>query len=246
MGRPLKKTGFLFLFVLAAGVLLSGCQAKEMIGNSADALKKSALLNNSLLKLDDRAKMSSYAFTPADKFGVLVTFTPEETKSMHAPVIGPLTEQLAVMLAEEIGVSGVAVEEAVFTQWRDNQLANRVTPEGEKPVDLDESQFFRQRGFRGYMRVTASEFVDGAARNDFDFSLRTKFILRVLETDEKGDIAPTLAKFTTIKAVCSRRYRSRNTSSQAARLSQGYELTNIERCAATPVYRAKLRLAEEK
>lgn len=246
MVRPFKKTMFLTLSVLAAGLLLSGCQAKEMLGNSTEALKKSALLNNSLLKFDDRAKLSSYTLTSADKFGVLVTFAGDESKSMHAPVIMPLTEQLAVMLSEELGVTGIAIEEAVFTRWRDDQQANLVTPEGEKSVDLDETQFFRQAGYRGFMRVTASEFVDGAARNDFDYSLRTKFALRILETDEGRDIAPTLAKFTTIKAVCSRRYRSRDTSSQAARLSEGYEVTNIKRCAATPVYRAKLRLAEEK
>ncbi len=234
MDYPFKKTAVLRATLLAVGLLLGGCQAKE-------------LFDSSLKKFTDKADLSSYNFTAADKFGVLVTFTPADSKSMHEPVVMPLTEQLVTMLSQEIGVTGIAIRESEFSQWRDNQLARRVTPEGEKPVDIDESQFFRQAGYRGFMRVRASEFVDGAARNDFDYSLRTKFALRVFETTDKGEeVAPALAQFTTIKAVCSRRYRSRDTSSQAARLSEGYELTNIQRCAATPVYRAKLRLAEEK
>lgn len=234
MGNPFKKTAPLRATLLAVGLLLGGCQAKE-------------LFDSSLKKFTDKADLSSYNFTSADKFGVLVTFTPADDRSIHQPVVMPLTDQLAAMLAEEIGVTGISIRQVEFTEWRDNQVARRVTPEGEKPVEIDESQFFRQAGYRGFMRVKASEFVDGAARNDFDYSLRTKFALRVFETSDKGEeIAPALAQFTTIKAVCSRRYRSRDNSSQAARLSEGYELTNIERCAATPVYRAKLRLAEEK
>jgi hypothetical protein len=230
---PVKKVEFVGLFMLAVGLLLSGCQAQEM-------------LSNSVQKYTDTAKLSNYSFTSADKFGVVVAFAGDASKSMHGPVIAPLTDQLALMLKEELGVTAISIEEAVFNRWRDDQLANRVSLEGEEPADLDESLFFRQAGYRGFMRVVATELVDGAARNDFDYSLRTKFALRILETTEKGDTSPALAKFTTIRAVCSRRYRSKDTSSQTARLSEGYELTNIQRCAATPVYRAKLRLAEEK
>lgn len=228
----IKNAKFTSLFMLATGLLLGGCQTREM-------------LSNTVQKYTDTAKLSNYSFTSVDKFGVVVTFAGDAPKSMHQSVIAPLTDNLAVMLTEELGVTGVSIEAAVFNRWRDDQLANRVSLAGEKPADLDEAQFFRQAGYRGFMRVVATELVDGAARNDFDYSLRTKFALRILETNEKGDISPALAKFTTIRAVCSRRYRSKDTSSQMARLSQGYELTNVQRCAATPVYRAKLRLAEE-
>lgn len=237
--RAPKSAKRLTLSLFVAAMLLTGCQAKEVFNDR--------IMNSSLVKnFNDRAKMSDYSFTAADQFGVIVSFADDKPKTMHQPVIAPLTEQLAVMLNEELGVTGVTVDESVYNRWRDDQISNQVTVEGEDPAEIDEALFFRQRGYRGYLWVTASELLDGAARNDFDYSLRTKFALRILETSEKGDIAPALAKFTTVRAVCSRRYRSKDTSNQAARLRDGYELSNIQRCAATPVYRARLRLAEEK
>ena len=234
-----QASRLLGLAVLAVTMLLSGCQAKEVFNER--------VLNSSLMKrLNDNAKMSDYNFTAADQFGVVVTFAGDSPKSMHQPVIAPLTEQLALMLTEELGVTGVPIDEAQYNSWREGALANRIPIEGEQLPEIDESLFFRQAGYRGYLWVVASELIDGAARNDFDYSLRTMFALRVLETTEKGDVAPALAKFTTVRAVCSRRFRSKDTSSPAARLSEGYELSNIERCAATPVYRARLRIAEEK
>jgi len=238
MGYPLKKSMLGRLSILVVSLILGGCQ-----GQATELLNSS----KSLLRLDNRAKLSSYTFTEQDKFGVLVNFTADSPLTMHQAVMSPLTDQLAVMLNEELGVTGIAINQADFDQWRENQLANRVALEGGKLPPIDESQFFRQAGYRGFMRVTATEILDGASRNDFDFALRTKFALRVLETNDKGEaIAPSLAQFTTVRAVCSRRFRSEDTSTQAARLSEGYKLTNIQRCAATPVYRARVKLAEEK
>ena len=196
--------------------------------------------------LDESAKLSNYSFTQQDKFAVLVLLPAETQNSLHQPLVDPLAGKLAVMLAQELGVTATPVAPGDYQRWL--RQASQADAESVEPRSASalSQQYFRTNGYRGYLLVNASEFVDKAARNDFDYSLRTRFALRVLETNDKGEpIAPALAQFSTAKAVCSRRFRV-DKGSPAVNAGFGYRLASVERCAATVEYRARARLQEFK
>jgi len=220
------KPIYLLAIALGCCVLLGGCAAR------------------SLLKLDEKAKLSDYNFTAADTFAVLVTLPTDPPNSLHQPLRKPLTNKLAAMLSQALGAVAKPVSQVEYENWRQRWLASIVVAEGEKPPKADLAEFFRSAGYRGFLSVKASEVVDSAGRNAFDYSLRTQYSLQLLETSDKGPIAPVAAKFNTAPLVCSRRFRTKPRPGIQGTGADGYVLTNIEVCADTVVSRARSKLAE--
>ncbi len=178
---------------------------------------------------------------------MLVQLSEEKKYILHQPKVGLLAAQAADMLQQEIGVSAVVVDPAEFLRWSASNVTTASTLlRGEKEVAAKPRDFFRQAGYRGGLVVTATEFLDDASRNELDYSLRARFVLRVLETNDKGEpIAPVLAQVAPPKAVCSRRFRV-DKGSPGLSATEGYRLANPTRCAESLIYTVRQQLVELK
>lgn len=207
---------WLGLAVLALSVC--GCATKGLLERQSTTLKKANL-------------------GPDDKYAVAVSLPRVPPKSMHDILIEPLAPKLAVVVSQELGVSAEAVDHSASGAWQTTQNVANEAQTSEKrrfyqrQKAPDFSPFFRQGDYAGYALLTLEENTDGFSRNEIDYSLRGTFELRSLERNDKGEPTETLLSRVALSpTVCSRRLRTPPKTDQMVIATDGYKLSNPERC----------------